>query len=349
MNKVLSEKIRILSFVSIILVLYIHSGFHETANEIAGMSFNIYLQEYVSRKIARIAVPFFFIISGFLFFKNVGGIKDVLRKMNRRINTLLIPYIIAALFLPAFYWTLTYIPVANKFVNSQGVLDCFQYGIFKVLYSLYIDAGNGSPLAFHLWFLRDLIGIVLLSPILYFSLKPFKGILCLLLLFFVTYFSSVSFISSMFWFVLGAVLGSYLLSLKCKYGGLILIAFILLGAVEMLYFPEDISILIGIPAILLGVVGICCSYDIIIGNSFDLNNHNLLKNCCLFSFFIYLYHEPTLNVVRKIIVLPFHSSSLGFAISYMLSPWIFVFCAICVGILFRKFFPKVYSVLVGGR
>lgn len=41
-----SDKIRILSLVSIILVLYIHSGFH--ADEIEGMAWNDRVQELIS-------------------------------------------------------------------------------------------------------------------------------------------------------------------------------------------------------------------------------------------------------------------------------------------------------------
>ncbi len=68
MTKYLSQKIKILSFISIILVLYIHSGFHDYPNEIQGMAFNFRLQEFISGMIGRCAVPLFYAISGYLFF-----------------------------------------------------------------------------------------------------------------------------------------------------------------------------------------------------------------------------------------------------------------------------------------
>lgn len=346
MTESLSTKITILSFVSILLVLYIHSGFHETANEIVGMSFNIYLQDFISVRIARIAVPLFFIISGFLFFRNINQQNDIYVKMKRRVKTLIVPYLIAALFFPAFYFILNYVPWANRFINSHGVLDCFQKNIFEILYSLYVNTGNGSPLAFHLWFLRDLIGIVLLCPILYHCRKIYKGIPLLLTSFIFTYIVSLSFVSSLFWFIFGSLYGNLLLSHKWRSGGVCLVIFLFIGILETFFTP---FYLIRIPVILLGIIGFCFLYDFLLGHSFDLSKHHIFEICCSFSFFIYLYHEPTINIVRKIIVLPFHSSSLGFAISYMLSPLVFTFCAICVGILFRKIFPKVYSVLVGGR
>ena len=68
-ERYLSDKIKLLSLFSIILVLYIHSGFHNYPNEILGMKFNNMLQELISEKIGRCAVPLFYMISGFLFFK----------------------------------------------------------------------------------------------------------------------------------------------------------------------------------------------------------------------------------------------------------------------------------------
>lgn len=45
MTQYQSDKIKIISFLSIILVLYIHSSFHDYPHEIQGMLFNHYLQE----------------------------------------------------------------------------------------------------------------------------------------------------------------------------------------------------------------------------------------------------------------------------------------------------------------
>ena len=64
MPQYLSDKIKILSFVAIIFVLYIHSDFHDYPHEILGVEFNHYLQSAISGKIGRCAVPVFFMISG---------------------------------------------------------------------------------------------------------------------------------------------------------------------------------------------------------------------------------------------------------------------------------------------
>lgn len=116
----ISEKIKVLSLVAIILVLYIHSGFHDYPHEILGMEFNHVLQDVISGKLGRCAVPLFFMISGFLFFRNVETITDILIKMRKRTGTLLVPYIIAALFFPLFGLVMGQIPFAAKMSNGGG-------------------------------------------------------------------------------------------------------------------------------------------------------------------------------------------------------------------------------------
>ena len=67
------------------------------------------------------------------------------------------------------------------------------------------------------------------------------------------------------------------------------------------------------------------------------------------AFALYLFHEPTLNIVRKLIALPFHHSSFGYAVSYLASPWVFAMVWIIVGMAFKRALPKVYGICVGGR
>ena len=116
----ISDKIKVLSLVAIILVLYIHSGFHDYPHEILGMEFNHFLQEVVSEKLGRCAVPLFFMISGYLFFQNVNSINDVLHKMRKRIKTLVVPFVIAALFFPLFLIVVEKVPFAAKMSNGGG-------------------------------------------------------------------------------------------------------------------------------------------------------------------------------------------------------------------------------------
>ena len=208
-----SDKIRLLSLVSIILVLYIHSGFH--ADEIEGMVMNDRVQEFVSGMIGRCAVPLFYMISGYLFFLKVpDGMTSIYGKMRKRVGTLVVPYIIGCLFFVGFGVLMAVLPGVSKYMNSS-VMPLFSKPIGEILRSIFYDAGNGSPCAFQLWFLRDLILIVATSPLWYLCLKYLKwGFVAVV--FVLTYFDvpHVPFYS-LFWFVLGG----QLTKVKIEMGG----------------------------------------------------------------------------------------------------------------------------------
>lgn len=107
--------------------------------------------------------------------------------------------------------------------------------------------------------------------------------------------------------------------------------------------------LVKIPIVLLGLISIWTWYDSLVPSSYDLCRHPLLSTVCRFTFFIYLYHEPTINIVRKLLVIPFGQTSFGFAFSYMVSPWLFALCFIYIGVLLEKYANVPYKILVGGR
>ena len=352
MNQYLSEKIKVLSFFSIILVLYIHSGFHEYPHEIAGMTFNIYLQEFISGMIGRLAVPLFFAISGYLFFLNTDkGIQTVVQKMKKRVRTLLIPYLIACLFLPVFYLLMEAIPGTGGFVNSESPFsENLKLPIGQLLVFLFFDSGSGSPCAFHLWFLRDLIIIVAVSPLLYWirNLKIIGVVVCAALygltLLDIPYLPTFG----VFWFMFGAYFLNDLS--RVKYRNLLTVLFLALSVVE-LGIPDwgGHFLKLKIPIILVGLISVWLWYDRLVPESFELKNHRFLSTACGFTFFIYLYHEPTINIVRKLLVIPFGHNSFSFAFSYLLSPWLFAVLFILVGMLLKRYVSPLYGVLVGGR
>ena len=365
MTQYLSDKLRVLSLVSIILVLYIHSGFH--ADEIEGMMMNDSVQTFVSGMIGRCAVPLFYVISGYLFFLKVPeGIKSIYGKMRKRVGTLVVPYIIGCLFFVGFGVLMAVLPGVSKYMNSS-MMPLFSNPVGEILRSIFYDAGNGAPCAFQLWFLRDLILIVATSPLWYLLLKHLRWILVVTCFGF-TYLH-IQFIPffALFWFLFGG----QLVQVKNKYGGalneecrmnneesgrneglitVIACVVFLALSITQLFLPDAVNWeYIKIPIILLGIIALWRAYDMIMGKGFELNKHRWLATACQFTFFIYLFHEPTLNIVRKLIVVVLGKNELGYLASYLISPWIFTVCAVFAGLLFRKYLPRVYNVCTGGR
>ena len=342
-----SDKIRVVSFISIVLVLYIHCGFHETAGEIAGMTGNILLQDAISSKIARTAVPMFFMISGMLFFRNITCMNDVWHKMKKRARTLLVPYLIAALFLPAVYALMSFLPWTARFVNSSDGGSVFSLPLPDMLMSLYVAVpGSAESSGFHLWFLRDLIIIVVLSPVLYEIRKRIGGGILLIILFALSFMPiKLPVVTSAFWFIAGDV---FLLHLSTRHKWVWLAVYVVLCIAEVL-FHSVVWEWIGIPIIFVGVAALWNLYDMIAGPTFRLSDSMLLAYSCQLTFFIYLYHEPTLNIVRKLLLVPLVKSSLSFAAIYLVAPWIFLLLIIPTGLLMRRYLRGFYEILVGGR
>lgn len=267
-------------------------------------------------------------------------------KIKKRMHTLLIPYLIACLFPVAFYIVLEYIPGIDRFLNSGGFSDNLHKSFSEWLYFIYIDSGNGSPYAFHLWFLRDLIAIVVLSPMLVYIIDKLGQYTLCLILFVLNYIPiPILPIFGMFWFVFGYCFLDKFSKIKLISAPLI---YFLLCISEML-FPHKCWNYMQIPVIIIGLISWWIIYDEICPKTFELAKYPFLMKSLGYTFFIYLFHEPTLNIVRKVIVIPFHYSSAGFAVSYIVSPWIFAILWIFVGMAFQKVAPRVYNICMGGR
>lgn len=250
--------------------------------------------------LGRCAVPLFYVISGYLFFLKVpDGVKSIYAKIQKRIRTLLIPYIIGCLFFVLFGVMIAITPGISKYVNGS-VMPLFSEPFHQIICSIFYASGSGTPYAFQLWFLRDLILIVATSPIWYFLLKHLRWFL-IVSCFGLTYFH-IPFVPffALFWFLLGGQLGT---SAKTDMGANLTICtamIFLLLSIAQLFMPNMIDWeLLKNPIIILGLISVWRLYDIVLGKDFKLSEHRWLATACQFTFFIYLFHEPTLNIVRK--------------------------------------------------
>lgn len=351
MTKYLSYKIKIISFILIIFVLYIHSGFH--VDEIGGMYWNHFIQEFIGGKLGRVAVPMFFVISGYLFFINTdGGILSIKRKILSRGYSIVLPYVYGCIFFVVFLVTIQYIPGVAQYMNSD-IKPLFNKPIIDIVRNMFwISDGGTSPMAFQLWFLRDLIVIIAITPVLFYVLKLFTW-WALPVLFALSFISVTpdSLLSSLFWFSTGGVF-SITKTLpeirKSKIGLIILALYLLISLFEQINEDADFEYLQKC-TILIGIIGVWFSYDFFVRENSSLKGTSHLSLFCSFTFFIYLYHEPTLNIVRKLIVIVLGKNSIGYLLSYLLSPFVFIVFAVFAGTILKKLIPKTYSGLVGGR
>ena len=121
-----------------------------------------------------VAVPVFFIISGYFFFYQTKtfGKETYSKKLRKRIKTLLIPYLLWNL-LPVLLIT------GGNFYSilfrgkSFDALREFYIGLWdEGLYHIWWDKTSGTmPFDSPLWYVRDLMIICILSPIFYIGIK----------------------------------------------------------------------------------------------------------------------------------------------------------------------------------
>ena len=198
------EVIRQLRFPMIILVTFAHSygkvteGFSLMASEWNTYEF---LKLFVSQTLVKVAVPVFFIMSGYLFFSNVEKWSlDVYKaKTLRRMKTLLIPYLLwnllMAIKLKTFSWSIFWVfwCPAGKQIDWFGQEQLMT-----------------APANMPLWFLRDLIIVSLLTPIIYILVRKFGSwLMAVLTVFYLSgVFAFIPGISaySVYFFTLGAFL-----------------------------------------------------------------------------------------------------------------------------------------------
>lgn len=177
------NSITILRVVSIVGVVFQHAwmmnsytihGVTRTFPEIGWCSFIVH---WISDVVTKSCVPLFFLISGYLFFKGVG--EDFLSvkypdKLKKRIRTLLIPYLI---------WNLLYF-VYNAAFKGLNLTPLSVAGAFFVRPDLL--PASYYPAYTPLWFIRELMLLMLLSPLVYYifvRLPKYCGHLVLFTLF----------------------------------------------------------------------------------------------------------------------------------------------------------------------
>ena len=197
-----SQSINMLRFPLAILVVFVHS-FGATnidvtelhASGFTGLAVYDYIRLFFSLVIARSAVPIFFMMSGFLFFLNIEEYsKSVfIVKLRKRWYSLVIPYLSwIVLFI---LWTLMS-KVAGILLYAKSwtiILDYFQEnGYLHMLWNsciweerttwLGVETHNSGPILYPFWYMRDLIMMVIISPVIYWLIKKVNVLVLILLI-----------------------------------------------------------------------------------------------------------------------------------------------------------------------
>ncbi|MBP5235793.1 MAG: acyltransferase [Bacteroidales bacterium] len=350
MNERLSVIIRIMRFPLIILVLFIH-GMPQSApftgGEPLGWQLYHYISELISHNIGAVAVPMFFMISGYLFFAGCADrnlkFSDFITKWKKRVRTLLVPYII---------WNVLYIVaiLAKKVIFTRlGLENDDKDQLLARGFGYLFWTG---PLDFPLWYVRSLMVMSLLAPVYYWLIRKalplfivFLGVMCLL-----PWDIECPDASSLIFFGTGACLSLKdvdVLSFCRKFRIPSFILSVILLAVTL--FSENYEY----RYIFLRIS--CFIWFIAVFNIFDSvcdkkKMSEILTWLAGASFFVYALHAVYLtDWVRGFLQRVLGTGLFGTSLSYVLiTPTV---CLICLAFytFLKKFMPHTLSVLCGTR
>ena len=187
-----SALIKVMRFPLIMLVLFEHSVGRDLSPmrpSLDGTSIYHFVTELVSHHLCSIALCWFFVFSGYLFFRNLeeGGFnwQWLSDKWKSRTRTVFIPHILWNLiYVLAILLVTALLHIAGIGINADLIPEVRKGPIYWFF---------TGPIDFPLWYLRDLSCMILLTPVFYYLTKKAP------------------------WFTLVLLLGLYLASFRVKF------------------------------------------------------------------------------------------------------------------------------------
>ncbi len=336
-----SRKINYVSLIAAVMILYIHSSLSmlKLPNELK------LIEALLGDGICRIAVPFFFLRSGFLFFLNIEKFEIIFQRIFKRFKTLVLPYLFWAVSGLLFLFLVSRIPSLRQFV----VRDYPWVSLKNTFLHLALN-----PINYQLWFLRDLFLLCLLGPLLYYIIRytswlsvVFFGVIYI---WFPTnywiFYSSIS----LFFFVLGGQIALHKPEfLDLKFNGSrwwIISIFLCLTFYNVLSKVYDIPFSSPLNSAL-PILGIVSLWSLVA--YFSKYPKLPFESLATLSFYIFLAHEPLLTFVKKIslAILP-HTTPFLILTYLLLTPLTLVLVILSAKIV-KPYFPKFFSFIIGGR
>ena len=340
----MSLNIRVVRLLLMIQVVFLHAynlHFEDIRQISLGHSlFSVYIQTYVSQGVTRIALPMFFLLSGFLFFSCAGapGLGWFAQRYKRRFVTVFVPYVLWSLVAILFYFCLQVPSFTHGFFISKLIQD---YTLAEFLYALFVD-----PLAYQLWFLRDLLIFIFISPLCYVLLSRLRWLLPLSLfaLYILGFEPTVFAMEGLLYFVLGAYVRIKKLSLDRRWqGGYLTVAWLVLVLIETylkvryggeLALFHKVNIIVGIAAFW----SVCFSL-----------RHPAFLALSLHSFIIFAAHEPLLTLVENSSLYLLKGYSAAATFTFFVAPTITVCATVTLSLILRKSSPMLFGLFTGGR
>ena len=175
MDALTSRVVSFLRFPLIVAVIGIHCNLLVKHPELE-TRYVFYFLVYITMKLVCIAVPLFFFISGFLFFKE-GYLDSGLykKKLKSRVHTVLIPYLLWNIIYFVILWVMHLIKPDTLVILHKHITDFRWQDFLWIFWDISQITGLADDqracLVGAFWFLQCLFVLFLVSPIFYFIIR----------------------------------------------------------------------------------------------------------------------------------------------------------------------------------
>lgn len=343
----------------IIGIVYCHTHFYKylTPESLSQLPITDHVIYICSTLIGCIFTPVFFFISGYLFFRQGTLNKDIyVEKLRRRFHSLLIPYIIwnglmlGVMFLQEKIMGTTSDRMGT--LSEYTSLD-FLYAFFDSTQSWSFVGLIGQPANVPLWYLRDLMIMVVASPLFYILAKVNRWLLpCILLAIYCCPYHLPHLNNlSVFWFGMGCWVQMNdidFVSLSRKVAKWCIPIFCVAAFVNEMIIRADIQLPIDIivPIMRISEFPILVAFTSWIMTQ---TTKRIPKSLSKSSFFIYLSHIVPTSALCFLACRVLPLKDVLFSLAYLLIPLIVTLLLICVYLLLTYCMPRTMKVLTGSR
>jgi surface polysaccharide O-acyltransferase-like enzyme len=348
----LSERIAIVRFPLIVGVVFIHAydpaigaGLTLHYNGWAGTVIT-----YISVGIAAVSVPLLFLISGYLFFYGFTGTPaGFYGKIRKRGRSLLIPLIFWNVLCLIVTGIAQALPATRQYFTGRAA-PIASFTPFD--YANAIVGVTHHPIAYQFWFIRDLLLLVLFSPLIYFVLKrvPWLFLSAIFVWWSLDNVWSMPVLSreAILFFSVGSLLGMHSVDL-CAVDKI--------AVISWLYLPLSIADTFTKHTVyggqvhrlseLCGVLTVLCLTKYIRQLS---GYKNLLLALSASSFFLFACHEPLLTIVRKLSYQIFLSPNPAVVLAlYFADPLLVTGFCVAAYYVCSRAMPQLTGVITGSR
>ena len=342
MSNFLSYKISAFNFFLSVLIVGLHSDCKNTIGwECDGSQIAIVLETMSTffTMMGHLAVPTFFVISGYLFYRNISKVLDIFVKIKKRLKTLLVPYLLWNMIFVLFFWIILHSSLAN-YMHMPNSLQTYQEIIIAIVDSKF------TPL----WFVKNLIIYVMLSPLLYLIAKKVYILFALIIVSIIYVYNNtaIDYFSFVYWlpiYLLGILMTKPFFKKYFEsdedHGNLYWVTYLVLFVI-LLY--------IGIKYNYLYLYRLLAPLFVWkLSSNILLKLHIKKKSYWKYSFFIYCTHFFMINIIQKLMFLVLGNSNFSYFCIYVSTPFIVLFICILTATFLEKYNNSLYNILTGNR